>query len=97
MKLSQLLFSQGFGARRECEGLILGGHVTLDGTVVKRGVKPDLVIKGGTIAAASMGDPNASIPTLAPPCHSASSVRQSLIRGRLSRTADGRSRRRACL
>ena len=33
MKLSQVLFSQGFGARRECEGLILGGHVTLDGTV----------------------------------------------------------------
>jgi 16S rRNA pseudouridine516 synthase len=27
MKLSQILFSQGFGARRECEGLILGGHV----------------------------------------------------------------------
>ncbi len=33
MKLSQLLFSQGFGARRECEGLILGGHVTLAGAV----------------------------------------------------------------
>jgi 16S rRNA pseudouridine516 synthase len=33
MKLSQVLFSQGFGARRECEGLILGGHVRLDGTV----------------------------------------------------------------
>ena len=33
MKLSQLLFSQGFGARRECEGLVLGGHVTLAGHV----------------------------------------------------------------
>ena len=33
MKLSQVLFSQGFGARRECEGLILGGHVTLAGQV----------------------------------------------------------------
>ena len=33
MKLSQVLFSQGFGARRECEGLILGGHVRLDGAV----------------------------------------------------------------
>ena len=33
MKLSQLLFSQGFGARRECEGLILAGHVTLAGRV----------------------------------------------------------------
>ncbi|CAN5494842.1 16S rRNA pseudouridine(516) synthase [soil metagenome] len=31
MKLSQVLFSQGFGARRECEGLILGGHVLIDG------------------------------------------------------------------
>ena len=33
MKLSQVLFSQGFGARRECEGLILSGHVTLAGSV----------------------------------------------------------------
>ena len=33
MKLSQLLFSQGCGARRECVGLIVGGHVTLDGAV----------------------------------------------------------------
>ena len=30
------------------------------------GVKPDLVIKGGTIAVAAMGDPNASIPTPQP-------------------------------
>ena len=33
MKLSQVLFSQGFGARRECEGLVFGGHVTLEGRV----------------------------------------------------------------
>jgi 16S rRNA pseudouridine516 synthase len=33
MKLAQLLFSQGFGARRECEGLIASGHVTLEGRV----------------------------------------------------------------
>ena len=30
------------------------------------GVKPSLVLKGGTIAAAAMGDPNASIPTPQP-------------------------------
>jgi urease subunit alpha len=30
------------------------------------GVKPDLVIKGGSIACAPMGDPNASIPTPQP-------------------------------
>ena len=30
------------------------------------GVKPDLVLKSGTIAAAAMGDPNASIPTPQP-------------------------------
>ena len=30
------------------------------------GVKPDLVIKGGAIACAQMGDPNASIPTPQP-------------------------------
>jgi 16S rRNA pseudouridine516 synthase len=29
MKLSQILFSQGFGARRECEGLIASGHVRI--------------------------------------------------------------------
>jgi urease subunit alpha len=29
-------------------------------------VKPDLVIKGGMIACAPMGDPNASIPTPQP-------------------------------
>ena len=33
MKLAQVLFSQGFGARRECEGLILAGHVSLQGQV----------------------------------------------------------------
>ena len=30
------------------------------------GVKPDLIVKGGAIAAAIMGDPNASIPTPQP-------------------------------
>jgi urease subunit alpha len=43
------------------------------------GVKPSLIIKGGAIAAAPMGDPNASIPTPQPvhyrPC-SAPSARQ---------------------
>ncbi len=33
MKLSQVLFSQGMGARRECEGLIASGHVSLAGQV----------------------------------------------------------------
>ena len=33
MKLAQVLFSQGFGARRECEGLIVSGHVAIDGAV----------------------------------------------------------------
>ena len=34
MKLAQLLFSQGFGTRRECEGLVASGHVTLEGRVI---------------------------------------------------------------
>lgn len=34
MKLSQLLYSQGFGTRRDCEGLAFGGHVRIDGRVV---------------------------------------------------------------
>ena len=33
MRLSQVLFSQGFGARRECAGLIAAGQVTLAGAV----------------------------------------------------------------
>ena len=33
MKLAQVLFSQGMGARRECEGLIASGHVILAGQV----------------------------------------------------------------
>jgi 16S rRNA pseudouridine516 synthase len=32
MKLAQIVFSQGFGARRECEGLILNGLVAVNGT-----------------------------------------------------------------
>jgi 16S rRNA pseudouridine516 synthase len=34
MKLAQVLFSQGFGARRECEGLIVSGHVSVGGRVI---------------------------------------------------------------
>jgi len=35
MKLAQILFSQGFGARRECEGLIASGHVAIGGRTVE--------------------------------------------------------------
>ena len=33
MRLSQVVFSQGFGARRACEGLIAGGFVSIAGVV----------------------------------------------------------------
>jgi 16S rRNA pseudouridine516 synthase len=33
MKLAKILFSQGFGTRRACEGLASGGHVEIDGRV----------------------------------------------------------------
>ncbi len=33
MKLSQIVFSQGFGARRACEGLVLGGFVAIGGVI----------------------------------------------------------------
>ena len=46
------------------------------------GVKPDLVLKGGTIAVAPMGDPNASIPR-----------RSRCITGRCSGSTAGRCRR----
>jgi 16S rRNA pseudouridine516 synthase len=34
MRLSQILFSQGFGARRECLGRILDGQVSIGGAVI---------------------------------------------------------------
>ncbi|MDP4301748.1 pseudouridine synthase [Leptothrix discophora] len=34
MKLAQLLFSQGFGPRRTCEGLICSGEVRIGGVVI---------------------------------------------------------------
>lgn len=34
MRLAQILFSQGFGTRRECAGLILAGQVEVGGAVV---------------------------------------------------------------
>lgn len=34
MKLSHLLFTQGFGTRRDCSGLVLGGHVRIAGVVM---------------------------------------------------------------
>lgn len=33
MKLAQVLFTQGFGTRRECEGLVASGHVRIAGRV----------------------------------------------------------------
>jgi 16S rRNA pseudouridine516 synthase len=33
LKLAQLLYSQGFGTRRECAALVAAGHVTLSGRV----------------------------------------------------------------
>ncbi len=37
MKVSQLLFSQGFGARRDCAALITLGHVAIGGQVIEDG------------------------------------------------------------
>ena len=34
MRLTQILFSQGFGTRRECDGLVLTGHVSHAGVVI---------------------------------------------------------------
>jgi 16S rRNA pseudouridine516 synthase len=34
MQLAQILFSQGFGTRRLCAGLVAAGEVSIDGTVV---------------------------------------------------------------
>ena len=36
MKLQQILFSQGFGTRRECNGLITRGAVAIDGETVRK-------------------------------------------------------------
>lgn len=34
MQLEQVLFSQGFGTRHECRGIIAGGRVTVNGVVI---------------------------------------------------------------
>jgi 16S rRNA pseudouridine516 synthase len=34
MQIAHLLFTQGFGTRRECAGLVAAGHVRMDGRVV---------------------------------------------------------------
>lgn len=34
MQLEQILFSQGFGTRHECRGIIAGGRVTVNGVVI---------------------------------------------------------------
>jgi 16S rRNA pseudouridine516 synthase len=36
MQLARLLYAQGFGSRRECEGLCAGGHVAIAGQVVDK-------------------------------------------------------------
>ncbi|CAG4915172.1 pseudouridine synthase [Paraburkholderia saeva] len=33
MNLERVLFSQGFGSRRQCRALVTGGHVSIDGVV----------------------------------------------------------------
>lgn len=35
MRLEQILFTQGFGTRHECRGLIVNGHVTINQAVVE--------------------------------------------------------------
>ena len=61
MRLAQVLFSQGFGARRECEGLIVSGYVSIGGKVVdeKRTNANNLggpSITGGNSQAVAKGD-----------------------------------------
>ena len=49
VKLFQLLYTQGFGTRRECDGLIASGHVTLAGAVCddpEHEVEPEGLIFG---------------------------------------------------
>jgi 16S rRNA pseudouridine516 synthase len=40
LSLTQILFSQGFGARRECEGLITTGHVSVGGQLCTNPAQP---------------------------------------------------------
>ena len=39
MRLTQLLFTQGFGTRRQCEALVAGGHVQIGDTTVRDDVE----------------------------------------------------------
>jgi 16S rRNA pseudouridine516 synthase len=45
MHLSQILFTQGFGTRRECAGLLRAGHVTIQGRVTDD-PQADLPVEG---------------------------------------------------
>ena len=62
------------------------------------GVKPDMVLLGGMIAAAPMGDPNASIPTPQPvhyrPMFGA--YGKAITNSSVTFVVEGRARRRAC-
>jgi 16S rRNA pseudouridine516 synthase len=54
MRWSQVLFSQGFGARRECEGLIVSGFVRHDGVVID---DPDAEVEPEGLAFEVEGQP----------------------------------------
>ena len=54
MNLAQLLFSQGFGTRRECEGLVASGHVTVAGARVD---DPFLDVRPEGLAFTVRGEP----------------------------------------
>jgi len=54
MKLAQLLFSQGFGSRRDCDELIHGGTVEIGGIVVD---DPDAVVDPAGLQFSVQGKP----------------------------------------
>jgi 16S rRNA pseudouridine516 synthase len=54
LKLAQLLYSQGFGTRRECEGLVASGHVTVAGRAVD---DPFMEVAPEGLAYAVRGEP----------------------------------------
>ena len=54
MTLAQLLFSQGFGTRRECAGLIASGWVTVDGAICR---EPDRQVDPHGLGFSVRGEP----------------------------------------
>jgi 16S rRNA pseudouridine516 synthase len=62
LTLAQLLFTQGFGSRRECAGLIAAGAVSIDGRI-RNDPHEELAVEGLLSACAGRRGRTANAPS----------------------------------